>query len=74
MMAPLYINNSFCPEIGYINYCIRKAKTADIIMRYKVRNGVYWVQKDEYSKLVEVAHVLDLEDLDIPLLPRKKKD
>ena len=36
----MYINNSFCPEYGFINYAIRQAYKNKHIVKYKVKNGV----------------------------------
>ena len=69
--SPIYINDSFCPEYNFLNFAIRKAYKSKHILKYKVRNGVNYVQKDDASKFVEVGHVFDLENLKIPIPPRK---
>ena len=57
----IYINDSFCPEDGFINYVIRQAyKNKHIV---KVRNGVNYVKKDETINVVEIGHVHDRENL-----------
>ena len=67
---PVYINDSFCPEFTYLNYCVRKAQKRGAILRYKIRNGVTFAQKSIESKFLLMGHVKDLENLSIPLLPR----
>ena len=71
---PIYINNSFCREFGFLNYAIRKAKGSRIIHSYKVKNGVNHVRMEELSKWVEIGHVADLENLGIPLPPRRRRE
>ena len=61
----VYINNSFCPEFGLLNYLVRKGKVNGKIFRWKVRNGISYVQKDENDDFVEVSHKNDLVDLDL---------
>ena len=68
----IYINDSFCPEYKFLNFAIRKAYKSNHIVRYKVRNGVNYIQKDDASRFVEIGHVLDLENLHIPIPPRNK--
>lgn len=67
----IYINNSFTPEYKYINYAVRMAKKDNRIHRYKIRNGINYIQRDEESSFVEIGHVLDLTNLGIPVPPRK---
>ena len=70
--TPIYINNSFCPEFNFLNFVIRKASKEKLISRYKIRNGVTYVQKDQASDFVQIGHVMDLHNLEIPIPERKK--
>ena len=71
--SPIYINDSFCPEYGFLNFAIRHAYKSNHIVKYKVRNGVNYVQKDEDSNFVQIGHVIDLENLKIPVPLRNEK-
>ena len=57
----IYVNNSFCPKFRFLNYAIRKATRQKLINRYKIRNGIMHVQKDEGGSFVEIGHELDLK-------------
>ena len=61
----IFINDSFCGEFKFLNYVIRKAHKSKEIFRYKVRNGVNFVQKDEASDFVEIGHVNDITNINI---------
>merc|ERR1712074_332559 len=61
----IYINESFIPEFGYLNYIIRKALKEKKIYRYKVRNGVNFVQVLQDDEYIEIAHQNDLENIGI---------
>ena len=63
--SPVYINTSFCPEFKVLNFLIRKAKTRGEILRWKVRNGVNFIQVAEGGNLVEVVHKNDLIELNL---------
>ena len=67
----VYINDSFCTEFKFLTYAIRKALREKRINRYKIRNGVPYVQMDASSSFIEIAHVWDLENLNIPIPERK---
>ena len=69
--SPIYINDTFCPKYNFLNFAIRKAYKSKHVLKCKVRNGVNYVQKDDALKFVEVGHVFDLENLKIPIPPRK---
>ena len=69
---PIYINESFCPEFNFLNFAIRQAYKKKGIARYKVQNGINYMQKDDQSNFVEIGHVIDLENLKVPIPPRKK--
>ena len=69
----IFINNSFCPEFRFLNFVIRKALREKHIHRYKIRNGITYVQKTEQSSFVEIGHVNDLENLDIPIPERRSR-
>ena len=66
----IFINDSFCSEFKFLNYVIRKAHNSKEIHRYKVRNGVNYVQKDEISEFVEIGHVNDILNLNISVPQR----
>ena len=66
----IYLNDSFCPEFGFLNYAVRRAKKKEVIFAYKVRNGITHVQKNEGGKYVQIGHVIDLENLGIEIPPR----
>ena len=68
----IYTNDSLCPEFKYLNFAIRKAYSSNNIARYKFRNGITYVKFTEQSDFVEIGHVLDLENLKIPLPSRKR--
>ena len=67
----MYINNSFCKEFKFLTYVIRKALRDKRINRYKIRNGVPYVQMEPESTFIEIGHVLDLENLKIPIPERR---
>ena len=63
----VYLNDSFCPEYKFLNYVVRKAGKDKIICRYKIRNGVNYVQKEPNGDFTEIGHVKDLENINIPV-------
>ena len=63
--SKVYINNSFCREYQYLNYCIRKAKTGNKIFRWKIKHGVNLIQVKEGSEYIEITHKNDLIQLGI---------
>ena len=67
----VYINDSFCQEFKFLTYVIRRALREKRIHRYKIRNGVPYVQMELSSNFVEIGHVWDLENLKIPIPERK---
>jgi hypothetical protein len=71
--SKIYLNDSFCPEFRFLNFVIRKALRENNIYKYKIRNGVTSVQKDEYSLFVQIGHVNDLENLKIPIPERRTR-
>ena len=52
----IYLNDSFIPEFSYFNYLIRCACKDERIKRYKVRNGVNFVQEEEDEEFMEIGH------------------
>ena len=60
--AGIYINTSFCPEFGYLNFLIRKLKADGKIFRYKTRNGINFIQVEEEGLYLEITHINDLAD------------
>ena len=66
----LYVNENLTPEFRFINYAVRKAIRENNIHKYKIRNGVTHVQKDPEGSFVEIGHILDLENLGIPVPER----
>ena len=71
--SKIYLNDSFCSEFRFLNFVIRKALREYNIYRYKIRNGITYVQKDEYSLFVQIGHVNDLENLQIPIPERRTR-
>ena len=69
----IYVNNSFCHEFRFLNFVCRKSNRDGKINRYKVKNGVNYVQIDEFSKFVQIGHTTDLENLGIDI-PERKED
>ena len=67
----IFINNSFCYEFKFLNFVIRKAAREHSIFKYKIRNGVTYVQMTEEQNFVQIGHVMDLENLGIQIPPRK---
>ena len=65
--SKVYINDSFCPELKYLNYLIRKLKIDGQIFRWKTRNGINSVQVEEGVEFVEITHKQDLRDLNLNL-------
>ena len=43
----IYINESLCPEFGYLHYAVRQAKIKGEIHYYKSRKGVMFIKKTE---------------------------
>ena len=69
--ARIYINESLCPEFGYLHFAVRKAKQNNEIHRFKVRNGVMNIQKVEDGPFEEVSHVNDLTKFNLTVPPRR---
>ena len=67
----LFINDSFIPEFGFFNYLTRRAHKENKIFKYKVRNGVNYVQLEENSKFVEIGHANDLSNIGIEVPPKE---
>lgn len=63
----LYINESLIPEFGFINFVIRKAQKAKKIYRYKIRNGIHFIQVGVDDDFVEIGHQNDIENLGIEI-------
>ena len=70
----LFINPSFCPEFRFLNWVIRKAKKENLIHRYKIRDGITYVQLEENGVFTQIGHELDLKNLGINVPERKKAD
>ena len=68
----IYINNSFCPEFKFLNFVIRKATANKSIHRYKIRNGITYIQMEENGDFSQIGHVLDLQNKGISIPERKK--
>ena len=66
----LFLNDSFTPEFRFLNYVIRRAAKDKRLFKYKVRNGVNFVQKDQDSNFIEIGHANDLDNLGIEIPPR----
>ena len=56
----VYINDSLCREFKYLNFVVRKSKNDNIIFRWKVRNGITFVQKKDGDEFEEISHKSDL--------------
>ena len=69
----VYINNSFCPEFKFLFYAIRKASRDRVINHWKIRNGVISIRMDEEGIFHEIGHVLDLENLGVPIPERRTR-
>ena len=69
----IYINNTFCNEFRFLNFAIRTALREKNIHHYKISNGISYVQKSEHSSYVEIGHVNDLENLQIPIPERRAR-
>ena len=63
--SKVYINTSFCKEFKFLNYLVRKAKNDDNIFRWKVRNGITYVQTEDGGDFHEISHKNDLIDLNL---------
>ena len=69
----IYINNSLCPEFRFLNYVCRKAVQKKEIVRYKVKNGVNMVQKEDGGRFIEIGHVLDLTNIGVTVPERNQR-
>ena len=67
-----FINGSRCREFKFLNFAIRNALKSKEIFRYRVRNGITFVQMDDKSDFVEIGHVNDLQNINITVPERKK--
>ena len=61
----VFINISFCPEFGRLNYLVRKAKSNGTIFRWKVRNGTTSIQLKKDDVFEEISHINDLTRLNL---------
>ena len=68
----IFINDSFCPEFRFLNFAVRKALKSKEIYRYKVRNGINYVQMNDTSGYVEIGHANDLVNINISVPERNK--
>ena len=66
----LFLNDSFTSEFRFLNYVIRRAAKDKRLFKYKVRNGVNFVQKDQDSNFIEIGHANDLDNLGIEIPSR----
>ena len=57
--APVYINNSFCPEFKKYGYIIRNLKRQSLLEGYKIKNGVYQIKLGPLDKFEEISHIND---------------
>ena len=67
----VYINQSLCPEFGFLHYAVRKGKYNSEIHSYKVKHGVMFICKVENGTLIEISHVNDLTRNNITVPPRR---
>ena len=70
----IYINDSFCPEFGFLNFAVRQAKKVNEIFKWKVRNGVTSVQMNVDDNWVQIGHIKDLENLGIRIPNRNRRE
>ena len=68
----IYINNSFNSEFKFLNYAIRRASIEKTINRYNTPNGVPYAQREGDGNIVQVAHILDLQNLGLTVPERKE--
>ena len=67
----IYFNDSFIPDFGFLNFVIRSAHKNKKLFKYKMRNGVNFVQKSQDGVFVEIGHVNDLQNLGIEIPARE---
>ena len=58
--SSIFINSSFCHEFKFLNYVCRSLVRNKTIFKYKVRNGVNHIQKEEGGEFKEIGHVNDI--------------
>ena len=68
----IFINDSLCPEFKFLNFAIRNALKRKEMYRYRVRNGISYVQMDDKFDFVQIGHVNDLTNNNISVPKRKK--
>ena len=56
----IYLNESLCPEFGFLGFAVRQAKKNEEIVSYKSRNGILLVQLVQHGPLLEISHENDL--------------
>ena len=52
----VFINDSFCPEFGFLNFLIRKEAKHNRDIKYKIKNGVNQIKMPNSVNFVEIAH------------------
>ena len=70
----IFINNAFCPKFRFLMYVIRNASRNNLISRYRIRNGVPYVQKVAEGEFKQIAHSQDLVNLGLELPERRHRD
>ena len=70
----IFINQSLCPEFGFINFAVRRAKKNNEIHFYKMKHGATIVQKEEHGRFVTVSHINDLTKLGLSVPPRNNEN
>ena len=68
------MNDSFIPEFVFFNFVIRCAVEDKRLFRYKVRNGVTFVQINQDDKFIEIGHADDLVNHGIEIPPSDEHD
>lgn len=63
----VYINDSFCPEYGFLNYLIRNEAKRNRNIKYKVRNGINQIKMPNTDEFEVIAHKHDLIRLGITI-------
>ena len=68
----VYINQSLCPEFGYLAFAVRKAKRSNEIASYTQKHGITFIQKFKDGPLIKISHELDLSRNGISVPSRDK--
>ena len=61
-------------QYKFLNFAIRQAASDRIVHRYKIKNGINYIQMVEGGEWNEIGHVLDLSNKGIPVPFRVRSD